>query len=91
MSRSTYDSDIQLIVLRRKMSGRPWLTNNDRWFVLQMYRWFPSILKVVRMSPSKEQLAPKAVTPDVAGELIRFVTGPTAVPIIKSKGMELWQ
>src|SRR5271168_1046382 len=21
----------QLIVLRRKMPGRPWLTNNDRW------------------------------------------------------------
>ena len=39
----------QLIVLRRKMPGRPWLTNNDRWFLLQMYRWFPSILKVVRI------------------------------------------
>jgi hypothetical protein len=38
----------QLIVLRRKMPGRPCLTNNDRWFFLQMYRWFPSILKVVR-------------------------------------------
>src|SRR6202140_1812513 len=39
----------QLIVLRRKMPGRPWLTNNDRWFFLQMYRWFPSILKVGRI------------------------------------------
>jgi hypothetical protein len=39
----------QLIVLRRKMPGRPWLTNNDRRFFLQMYRWFPSILKVVRI------------------------------------------
>src|SRR5580692_7461346 len=39
----------QLIVLRRKMPGRPWLTNNDRWFFLQMYRWFPSILEVVRI------------------------------------------
>src|ERR1700680_3904257 len=39
----------QLIVLRRKMPGRPWLTNNDRWFFLQMYLWFPSILKVVRL------------------------------------------
>src|SRR5450830_1059946 len=37
----------QLIVLRRKMRGRAWLTNNDRWFFIQMYRWFPSILKVV--------------------------------------------
>jgi molybdate transport system substrate-binding protein len=32
-----------------------------------------------------------AVVPDVAGELIRFVTGPNAVPIMKSKGMEPWQ
>src|ERR1019366_7824469 len=39
----------QLIVLRRKMPGRPWLTNNDRRFFFQMYRWFPSILKVVRI------------------------------------------
>src|SRR3984957_19262301 len=31
------------------MPGRPWITNNDRWFFLQMYRWFPSILKVVRI------------------------------------------
>src|ERR1700694_1491519 len=23
------------------------LTNNDRWFFVQMYRWFPPILKVV--------------------------------------------
>src|SRR6202047_3786401 len=31
------------------MPDRPWFTNNDRWFFLQMYRWFPSILKVVRI------------------------------------------
>ncbi len=37
----------QLIVLRRKVIGRAQLTHNDRWFLLQMYRWFPSILKVV--------------------------------------------
>ena len=37
----------QLIVLRRKLKGRGRLTNNDRWFFVQMYRWFPSILKVV--------------------------------------------
>jgi hypothetical protein len=23
------------------------LTNNDRWFFIQMYRWFPSVLKVL--------------------------------------------
>jgi hypothetical protein len=37
----------QLIVLRRKVRGRAQLTNNDRWFLVQMYRWFLSILKVV--------------------------------------------
>src|ERR1700682_1071176 len=37
----------QLIVLLRKPKGRARLTNNDRWFLVQMYRWFPSILKVV--------------------------------------------
>ena len=28
----------QLIVLRRKVRGRPRLTNNDRWFLVQLYR-----------------------------------------------------
>ena len=37
----------QLIVLRRKMRSRPRLTNNDRWFFIQLYRWFPSILQVL--------------------------------------------
>jgi hypothetical protein len=30
----------QLIVLRRKMPGRPWLTNDDRWFFLQIIDGF---------------------------------------------------
>src|ERR1700686_175386 len=37
----------QLIVLRRKVRRRAQLTNNDRAFLVQIYRWFPSILKVV--------------------------------------------
>src|SRR5664280_1940930 len=37
----------QLIVLRRKMQGRVRLTNNDRWFFIQLYLWFPSILSVL--------------------------------------------
>ena len=37
----------QLVVLRRKLKGRAQLTNNDRWFFVQLYRWFPSILKVL--------------------------------------------
>ena len=37
----------QLIVLRRKLRGRVKLANNDRWFFIQLYRWFPSILEVL--------------------------------------------
>ena len=37
----------QLIVLRRKLHGRVRLTNNDRCFFIQLYRWFPSILQVL--------------------------------------------
>src|SRR5437588_2153119 len=37
----------QLIVLKRRLHGRVRLTNNDRWFFIQLYRWFPSILQVL--------------------------------------------
>jgi len=37
----------QLIVLRRKLRGRVKLANSDRWFFIQLYRWFPSILEVL--------------------------------------------
>ena len=37
----------QLVVLRRKLKVRARLTNNDRWFFVQLYRWFPSILPVL--------------------------------------------
>src|ERR1700739_3753562 len=37
----------QLIILRRRLRGRVGLTNHDRWFFIQLYRWFPSILKVL--------------------------------------------
>jgi transposase InsO family protein len=37
----------QLVVLRRKVQGRIRLTNNDRWFLIQLYRWFPSISHVL--------------------------------------------
>src|SRR5882762_5350099 len=39
----------QLIVLRRKLHGRVRLTNYDCWFFVQLYRWFPSILQVLRI------------------------------------------
>jgi hypothetical protein len=37
----------QLIVLRRRLHGRVRLTNHDRWFFIQLYRWFPAILQVL--------------------------------------------
>src|SRR5882672_8704073 len=37
----------QLVVLRRRLHGRVRLTNHDRWFFIQLYRWFPSILQVL--------------------------------------------
>jgi hypothetical protein len=37
----------QLIVMRRKVRGRVPLTNLDRLFLVQLYRWFPSILRVL--------------------------------------------
>jgi hypothetical protein len=35
----------QLIVLRRKLPRRIQLTNGDRWFLVQLYRSFPSVLQ----------------------------------------------
>jgi hypothetical protein len=37
----------QLAVLRCKVRGRVQLTNSDRLFLIQLYRWFPSVLKAV--------------------------------------------
>src|ERR1700738_2129110 len=37
----------QLIVLRRTLRARVRFTNHDRWFFIQLYRWFPSILMVL--------------------------------------------
>jgi transposase InsO family protein len=37
----------QVVVLRRQVRGRVQLTNFDRLFLVQLYRWFPSIVKAV--------------------------------------------
>ena len=37
----------QLIIVRRKVPGRIGLTKTDRLFFVQLYRWFPSILKSI--------------------------------------------
>src|SRR4051795_12361550 len=39
----------QLIVLQRKSRGRLRLTNGDRLFFVQLYRWFPSILPILQI------------------------------------------
>jgi len=56
----------QLVVLRRKLKGRARLTNNDRWFFVQLYRWFPSILPALMI-----------IRPDT---LVRFI-GPAFAAI----------
>ena len=47
----------QLIVLRRKVRGRVRLTNNDRWFFIQLNRWFPSALQVLKAASSTARSA----------------------------------
>jgi hypothetical protein len=37
----------QVMVLRRQVRGRVRLTNLDRLFLVQLYRWCPSILRVL--------------------------------------------
>jgi type II secretory pathway pseudopilin PulG len=39
----------QVTVLRRMLQGRIQLTNADRFFFVQLYRWFPSILKAITL------------------------------------------
>ena len=39
----------QLIVLQRMVRGRVQLTNGDRLFLVQLYRWFPSVLKAMSL------------------------------------------
>src|SRR4029450_12546228 len=43
----------QLIVLKRRLHGRVRPTNNDRLFFIQLYRWVPSILKVLTVVRSE--------------------------------------
>jgi hypothetical protein len=47
----------QLVVLRRKVPGRVRLTNSDRWFFVQLYRSFPSILQVLTIIRPETQPA----------------------------------
>ena len=60
----------QLLVLRRKLKGRARLTSTDRWFFVQLYRWFPSILPVLMiMRPETRTLASGWLSPRLALEI----------------------
>jgi hypothetical protein len=71
----------QLIVLRRKLKGGARLTNNDRWFFVQLYRWFPSILPVlmiIRATVSWERWY--GVWRTIVVSIWRYATAWQAVP-----------
>jgi hypothetical protein len=55
----------QLIVLRRKVHGRVRLTNNDRLFFIQLYRWFPSVLQVITIIRPETLVEEFAITRQV--------------------------
>jgi hypothetical protein len=59
----------QLIVLRRKVRGRVRLTNNDRWFLVQLYRWFPSTLQVLCVPKTSSALDRVKESPNVRAQV----------------------
>jgi hypothetical protein len=61
----------QLLVLRRKVHGRVAFTNDDRLFFIQLYRWFPSILKAITIISSRDArpLASSRLSPVLALEI----------------------
>jgi len=57
----------QLIILGRRMPGRVQLTNGDRWFLVQLYRLFPSILGVLTI------IRPETLGPMASGGLSQLL------------------
>src|SRR5216683_2441090 len=62
----------QLNVVRRRLPGRVRLTNNDRWFFIQLYRWFPSILQVLTIIRRMSVENPLWGAPRIHGELLKL-------------------
>src|SRR5712664_2666105 len=62
----------QLIVLRRSLHGRVRLTNHDRWFLIQLYRWFPSMLQVLTIIRRMSMENPLWGAPRIHGELLKL-------------------
>src|ERR1700724_1750241 len=48
----------EVIIFRRKVRGRVHLTNGDRFFFVQLYRWFPSVLNTITiiLDPTGDRL-----------------------------------
>src|SRR6476619_4078058 len=67
----------QLIILRRKVRGRIRPTHGDRLFFVQLYRWFPSVLKHDCPPRDPHAMAPSQLPPVLALE-IAFPWRPTA-------------
>jgi hypothetical protein len=61
----------QLIVLQRRVRGRVHLTNADRLFLVQLYRWFPSGLKAITIVRPRDPrpLASVRLSPVLALEI----------------------
>src|SRR5215211_6677655 len=60
----------QLIVLQRKVHGRAQLTNGDRLFLVQLYRWFPSVLNHGHPTRDRRALASGRLPPVLALEIL---------------------
>ncbi len=65
---------LQLIVLHRKLHGRVRLTNRDRWFFVQLYRWFPR--NIDEMPTSDMTIMNLGIAEDHACELLGIIRKP---------------
>jgi hypothetical protein len=74
----------QLNVVRRRLPGCVRLTNHDRWFLIQLYRWFPSILQVLTIIRPETLVRwhPLWGAPRIHGELLKlgFEVAQSSVP-----------
>src|SRR5713226_2585398 len=70
----------QLIVLQRRVRGRVQLTNGDRLFLVQLYRWFPLINPSTSPNELNTTLTPHSI---IHGDVIRFSAS--------AAGLVIWQ
>src|SRR6478672_7602034 len=71
----------QLIVLKRRVRGRVQLTNGDRLFLVQLYRWLPSVLALEIPLPWRPTANRRgAARADPADERRQSAVGSAAYP-----------